>query len=111
MERPDPIVSGWPVDVELGHGHRLRYSAFDGLRFGATIEHPRADGKYPKDDGSPGLCWSGVYFDTPEVRAVLAGQRTFWQVDSVEPLTLSPSILCLECRDHGWIRDGKWVVG
>lgn len=31
-----------------------------------------------------------------------------WQVLSVEPLTLSPSLLC-SCGNHGWIREGKWV--
>ena len=26
-----------------------------------------------------------------------------------EPLTISPSVLC-QCGDHGFIRNGKWVV-
>ena len=36
-----------------------------------------------------------------------AGAR--WQVQSTEPLTLSPSIPC-HCGDHGFIRDGRWVA-
>jgi hypothetical protein len=32
-----------------------------------------------------------------------------WTVDQVEPLTLSPSILCGTCKVHGWWRDGEWV--
>lgn len=32
-----------------------------------------------------------------------------WDVISVEPLTLSPSILCTVCKHHGFIRDGRWV--
>lgn len=32
-----------------------------------------------------------------------------WEVISVEPLTLSPSLLCRACGSHGFIRDGKWV--
>jgi hypothetical protein len=39
-----------------------------------------------------------------------------WDVVSLEPLTLSPSLLCRyrwqqgpECGDHGFIREGKWV--
>jgi hypothetical protein len=102
------IISDWPVDADLGDGHLLRYTVapaetlHPGARLGATIEHPRADGK-------EGQCWCGVYFDTPEAKAVLAGQRTFWHVESAEPLTISPSVLCLECKDHGFIRGGKWV--
>jgi hypothetical protein len=51
-----------------------------------------------------------MWFDLPETRAIpgaLAGAR--WQVESWEPLTLSPSILCRETGDHGFIREGKWV--
>jgi hypothetical protein len=32
-----------------------------------------------------------------------------WDVISLEPLTLSPSLACGTCGHHGWIRDGKWV--
>lgn len=28
---------------------------------------------------------------------------------SIDPLTLSPSVLC-QCGAHGFIRDGKWVA-
>lgn len=47
--------------------------------------------------------------------------RPIWTVENLEPLTLSPSLLCThplrffredlggECGDHGFIRDGKWV--
>ena len=33
-----------------------------------------------------------------------------WELISVEPLTMSPSLLCRTCGDHGFIRDGKWVA-
>lgn len=48
--------------------------------------------------------------------------RPVWTVDNPDPLTLSPSLLCRhplgflreglggECGDHGFIRDGQWVV-
>jgi hypothetical protein len=32
-----------------------------------------------------------------------------WRVESLEPLTLSPSLLCTQCKTHGFIREGKWV--
>jgi hypothetical protein len=33
---------------------------------------------------------------------------TAWEVVSLEPLTLSPSLLCTACGHHGFIREGKW---
>lgn len=32
-----------------------------------------------------------------------------WTLVSKEPLTISPSVLCGECKCHGFITDGKWV--
>lgn len=32
-----------------------------------------------------------------------------WQVESWDPLTLSPSVLCNTCGLHGFIREGRWV--
>lgn len=32
-----------------------------------------------------------------------------WTVEQAEPLTLSPSIACRSCSNHGWIRNGEWV--
>ena len=35
--------------------------------------------------------------------------NTGWHVDQKDPLTISPSILCSECKAHGFFREGKWV--
>ena len=34
-----------------------------------------------------------------------------WSLIQPEPITLSPSVLCLveTCRFHGFVREGKWV--
>lgn len=32
-----------------------------------------------------------------------------WRVESLEPLTLSPSLLCTSCGLHGFVRNGAWV--
>lgn len=32
-----------------------------------------------------------------------------WTLVSLDPLTVTPSIHCLSCGDHGFIRGGKWV--
>lgn len=46
-----------------------------------------------------------VPFDVPQ-NADRAGDK--WQVESYDPLTLSPSIACHTCPHHGYIRNGKW---
>lgn len=96
---------------DIGHDHFIAYYGwapdrelnpqYDGIedeeRSGLTVYH-RAEGG--------GWCGGGVTFDTPAMRAVEHPRR--WTVESFEPLTLSPSILC-SCGDHGYIRDGRWV--
>lgn len=104
------------VTLDLGDGHLLRWVRFDpdlelnpqyahlrdqlpALRFAATVVHPRLD------NGRP--CASGITFDTPLAREVDPGP--LWQVQSWDPLTVSPSLLCRRCGDHGFIREGRWV--
>jgi Family of unknown function (DUF6527) len=47
------------------------------------------------------------------VQAQLSADKPRWQVESWEPLTISPSVLCSldkgGCGAHGFIREGKWV--
>ena len=103
--------------LDLGHGHLLTFIGWhpDDLpanrerygvplpsvdRAGANVHHPRKDG--------PGECDAFIQFDLPATQAAFAGQP-LWTVQSWEPLTLSPSLLCTECGDHGFIREGRWV--
>lgn len=107
----------WPdyenrFDLDLGDNHKLRYTCWkpdrnlnpqyehlpDVEKFGATIYHL-------KPDGSP--CLGAVIFNSQVQAAIMPG-RPGWHVESWEPLTLSPSILC-SCGDHGFIRQGKWT--
>lgn len=37
------------------------------------------------------------------------GSPVSWEVESEEPLTLSPSLACAQCGHHGWVREGVWV--
>lgn len=117
--------------LDLGDGHWLEYTSwapdrelnpqYEGIpdepRWGALVGHSLRSG----DD----LCaWRGgveciasVTFDGPVQRQMSVAQRThggvnpeapFWQIESWEPLTISPSLLC-HCGDHGFIRGGLWV--
>lgn len=58
------------------------------------------------DNGEP--CGSAITFDLPETKH-LADDDHRWQVESWDPLTVSPSLLCRACGDHGLIVEGKWV--
>lgn len=100
-------------EIDLGHGHFLHYFAwapdrdlnpqYDGIpdipKCGAQIRHAAPDGVE---------CTSAIHFDIPEVRAVFTEDAHRWAVESWEPLTVSPSLLCMRCGDHGFIRRGKW---
>jgi hypothetical protein len=105
--------------LDLGHNHTLEWTAFtpdralnpqyNGIpdidRFGAIIRHPRSDGV--------GECAGGVVFESygailiAAVTPSAAGAR--WNVESWDPLTISPSVLCTACGDHGFIRAGRWI--
>jgi hypothetical protein len=54
------------------------------------------------------VCGGFVAFDTPEARAITTPQAPKWTVESWDPLTLSPSLLCRSCGNHGFIRQGRW---
>lgn len=99
-------------ELDLGHGHKLRYfswapdrelnSQYDGIpdepKAGAIIDHPRAD--------TGEACSGTILFDTLAMARVFA-DRPRWSVESWDPLTISPSVLC-SCGDHGFIRNGRW---
>jgi hypothetical protein len=74
----------------------------DNPRTGIIVGHVHPDG---------GICEGAVLFDTPENRREEG--RPLWQVESLEPLTISPSILYSTekggCGLHGFIREGRWA--
>lgn len=74
--------------------------AGDGYRFAlvtvGTVE--RVAFRCPHD---PGERWGG--------RLLPLNRETGWVIEQRNPLTLSPSIHCLECGCHGFIREGRWV--
>lgn len=109
-----------PPDIDLGDEHYLWYYQWspnrelnpqyhdlpDVPKMGAVIVHRAPSGK---------LCWSGINFKIPGMERVFPDNHT-WQVQSWDPLTLTPSILCKvpmegggECGDHGFITNGRWV--
>ncbi len=77
----------------LDECHAYRFVEFEGARVGITEWHKTADGAW---------CAGFVPFHSYD-------QQHGWAVESIEPLTLSPSLLCRLCGSHGFIRDGRWV--
>jgi hypothetical protein len=87
--------------VDIGHGVTIQFTQDkDGERVGLIEEHPA-------DSTETGRCVGSITFDTEAGRKY--GHRSYWTVESMDPLTLSPSLLCITCGHHGFIRGGKWV--
>lgn len=75
----------------------------DGTIVGFEILHPKGpnpSGAYAGSD----WCCGGITLDVPQAEG-LGGAR--WQVTSLDPLHIDPSILC-DCGDHGFIHGGRW---
>jgi hypothetical protein len=77
--------------VDLGHDHRLEWRRVDGVLYGANVEHLGKDGQ-PCPYG-----W--IHFDQPDG----------WTLEAEDPPTVSPSVLCTACGDHGFVRAGRWI--
>lgn len=114
-EQPNTLSNryGKEADLDLGDNHFLWFSCWrpdralnpqyanlpDLEKAGATVQHLTPQGE---------ICASGITFDLPGMREAFGG-HSMWQVVQWEPLTLSPSLLCRACDDHGFIREGRWV--
>jgi len=90
------IFSRWAPDRDLNP----QYAGLPDVDpWGLVVDHL-------KPDGTP--CAGGcITFDTEVARQLYPG-RARWTLESLEPLTVSPSLLC-SCGDHGFIRGGRWV--
>lgn len=91
-----------PHDViDLGDDHELIFSSYQGeARVGASIKHKKPDGS---------TCEGWVAFAGRSWARGFEPAIAVWTVEQDEPLTLSPSVLCRACGDHGFVRSGKWV--
>lgn len=82
--------------IDIGHDMRIMFTERHGARVGLIESHRTPEGRE---------CYGAVTFDVPQAEG-LKGPR--WTVESWEPLTISPSVLC-SCGHHGFIRAGAWV--
>lgn len=112
MSRPGPEGS-----IDLGNGVYMRWLRFapdrdlnpqyaefsDNDKTGIIVGHVHEDGE---------VCEGAVIFDTPENHRSGELGRPLWQVETLDPLTISPSVLMSPdkggCGLHGFIRNGRW---
>lgn len=88
-------------EIDLGDDHRMVFAEYEGeKRVGAQIIHKAPDGTD---------CRGWIPFEGRAWASGFAGSIATWKVERDEPLTLSPSVLCRACGDHGFVRSGKWV--
>jgi hypothetical protein len=89
--------------IDIGGGHEIAFVSYrDDPRAALNDYHKTPDGKDCHGFISfRGGAWANTFKDNPEHQA--------WDVQSWEPLTLTPSLLCRACGDHGHITNGKWV--
>jgi Family of unknown function (DUF6527) len=110
----------WNSVIKLDDRHAVVKLFWNGVWCGIDEWHlrPHIEGiDWPQTD-EKGDVWCVGYclFAVPEADAYAdaycGGQReSRWQVQSYDPLTLSPSIQCgvKGCSSHGFIQQGTWV--
>lgn len=88
--------------LDIGDGHQIKFATYkDDPHAGMNDRHVRPDGTE---------CVGFITFEgSAWAKEFEGGKIAVWQVQSWEPLTISPSLLCRVCGDHGFIRGGKWV--
>jgi hypothetical protein len=93
---------GKPVDIDLGDGHTLTWTRYQGEIEGGIIRHQ-------KSDSPSGFCEAHFSIRGSKFNAQFRQGAAGWDMTGgFESPTLSPSFVC-HCGDHGWICEGKWV--
>lgn len=86
--------------IDLGHGHMLLYLDPNA----ALIRHWQTFGEGMRPEAHIEL----ITF-SEEMRVETDSTPAQWTVESWEPLSISPSLECTYCGDHGFIRAGRWI--
>ncbi|MEY5099599.1 MAG: hypothetical protein RJA36_2318 [Pseudomonadota bacterium] len=86
--------------IDLGEDHTLTFAEYEGEVSGCSIAHKKPDGSD---------CDGWIAFAGRSWARAFNGNIAAWTVESENPLTLSPSVACRACGDHGFVRNGRWV--
>jgi hypothetical protein len=92
--------------IDLGDDHTLTLRRWPGEPVDEVNRWHSASYTHLTPDGRP--CSGHITLDVPAMAALWPTVER-WTVEAWEPLTLSPSLLCRSCGDHGFIRAGAWV--
>ncbi len=79
--------------IELGHGVRAEVRRIPGETTPDCVYYEHTC------NGKP---------NSPDCVPVKPTWKDGWDLISESPLTLSPSLRCLVCGHHGFIRNGEW---
>ena len=83
---------------DMGHQHYGYLIIHEGEPRGVGVMHPTPDGMF---------CGSSALWD---VSMYAPGHEPpCWTLNSLEPVDISPSLLCRTCGDHGFVKQGRWV--
>jgi uncharacterized protein DUF6527 len=86
---------------DIGHGVSIAYYSWNDYdKVGLFETHNVVGDEGRRHTGSVMFALPGTEQAFPD--------RPKWTVESWDPLTISPSILC-DCGNHGFIRNGRWV--
>lgn len=87
----EAVDAGWDREVRLGEVM-------------AMLHYPDGTWRFRHD------CKEWFYDDGQAHRLVCAPELNGAHViETEEPLTISPSILCLDCNTHGFVRNSLWA--
>ena len=103
------------VDLNLGHDHTLSWliaGRGSDERVGAVIGHP-APGKTETGYCEGFVSWAPTTWEreNPDKLSDAERNRPRWTLHGAADahLTLTPSVLCATCGDHGFVTDGRWI--
>jgi hypothetical protein len=98
------------ADLDLGDGHWLRWTQYEGERTGGILIHRHIHEQTDKALGvDRDFCRGAFWLRGSSFIRKSDSERPQWDLTGTDSAsTLSPSFLC-HCGDHGWVRDGKWV--
>lgn len=94
----DEIPDKW---IDIGLNHKLSLAYFRKQLSGIRLKHICLDGKESEDL---------ITFTNSSWARAMKNNLTTWELEQLDPLTIYPSIECRACKDHGYVRNGLWVV-
>jgi hypothetical protein len=86
--------------IIIGDGHAIVFAEYQGETAGINEWHRKSDGTW---------CCGWAPFNGSAWVRNFEGRVVGWDVVQREPLTITPSLLCRACGNHGFITNGKWV--